>query len=120
MGGWPTDFELFEQFVQYWRDGEYGLSVGWEEDKAGFRRRMSVVSSSCTHLSTICPACVGGAAAAVLFQQSRPLIRILRGHLRHADIRAMHRAVSVILCRTSARVPPFDAITWVLSSSVLI
>ena len=50
------------------------------------------------------------AAAAVLFQQSRPLIRILRGHLRHADMRAMHRAVSVILCRTSAHVSPFDAI----------
>ena len=100
------------------RDGKYGLSVGWEEDKAGFRWRMSVVPSSCAHLSAICPACVGGGA--VLFQQSRPLIRILRGHLRHADIRAMHRAVSVILCRTSARVPPFDAITWVLSSSVFI
>ena len=63
---------LYKYIHTYFPVGMVSTWVSAGKKTRARRRWMSVVSSSCTHLSAICPACV--CAAAVLYYSNNPVL----------------------------------------------
>ena len=91
VGGWPTDFELFEQFVQYWR--ESGWEV-WLECRMGRRQGWVQMEDECSaeqlrafvrYLSGVCWCCCCTIPTIPAFDPHSPRPPPTRGHPSNAS-----------------------------------